>query len=258
MKYFLREYIYELLTTIFTLISTIFTSLLYNNQPKVQFFLALVIIFVSLITIIYLRMKEKDFYFISFKNRKHKDDWIGRGVFEYSRTENCFMISNSDSGYIYAKSLTWSDYRVSFEFKILRSCLGVVLRAVNLSNYAMLQINTKGIRPHVRVSGGWYVRECKDVDLCFEKELSLDKWYKCILSCEKGSINIKLFNKESNFFNRNWDIPEGSLFFDFKKDENDTHPARIAFPINLEYGSVGFRNSGEEKSILQNLLIEKI
>ncbi|MFA5199902.1 MAG: hypothetical protein WC442_03220 [Candidatus Omnitrophota bacterium] len=255
MKYFYREYKRDLFITLFAILSTVTSFLL---KPKMQFSLSLIIIFVSLIIIIYFRVKEKDFYFISFKKRENKDDWTGKGYFDYLRTERCFLISDSDSGYIYSKSLTWSDYRVSFEFKIFRDCLGIILRAVNLSNYAMLQIKTYGIRPHVRVNGGWFVLEAKDVNLSFKDELSLDKWYKCFLSCEKGSINIKIFDKKDKLFDRNWDIPQGNLYFDFKKDENDSNSIKIAFPINLEYGSVGFRNAGTEKALVQSLLIERI
>jgi hypothetical protein len=179
-------------------------------------------------------------------------------MFEYKRTEKSFLITNSESGYIYSRSLTWSDYKVSFDFKILKTCLGAILRAVNLSNYVLLQININGIRPHIRVSGGWFWREAKDANLSFNSDLSLDKWYKCILSCEKVSINIKLFDNKNKIFDREWDIPQGSLVFDFKRDENDTNPAKIPFPITLEYGSIGFRNAGEEKALVRNLLIEKI
>jgi hypothetical protein len=118
MKYFFREYKKDLTVTLLTIISTIFTFFKFTDNPKVKFFLSLAIIFISLIAIIYFRMKEKDFHFVSFKNRKNKDDWIGRGVFEYSRTEKCFLIQDSDGGYIYSKALTWSDYKVSFDFKL--------------------------------------------------------------------------------------------------------------------------------------------
>lgn len=256
-RYFLRSYKYDFLATFFALFSTA-AAFIYTKDQKIAFFLSLLVITLSLIVIIYIRLKEKDFFFISLSDRKNKDDWIGNGTFEYKRTEESFLISNSDSGYIYSKSLTWSDYKVSFEFKIIRDCIGCILRAVNLSNYAMLQIKLNGIRPHARVSGGWYVREAKDVNLCFNTDLSLDKWYKCVLSCEKGSINIKLFDKRNKLFDRDWDIPQGSLVFEFKKDEQDSNPSRIPFPINLEYGSVGFRNSGDEKALVRNLLIEKI
>jgi len=47
-------------------------------------------------------------------------------------------------------------------------------------------------------------------------------------------------------------------FFTFKKDENDAAPLHIPFPINLEYGTIGFRNSGSEKALVRYVLIEKI
>jgi len=256
-RYFVRNYKYDILTAIFGLLLTVVTFI-YAQSQKAIFSLSFVIITFSLILIIYIRFREKDFFFISLLDRKQKDDWIGNGIFEYRRTEKSFLITNSDSGYIYSKSLTWNDYKVSFDFKIVKACLGAILRAVNLSNYVLLQIRIDGIRPHIRVSGGWFWVEPKDANLSFDNNLSLDRWYKCILVCEKTSINIKLLDNKKIIFDRGWDIPQGSLFFEFKRDEKDASPAKIPFPITLEYGSIGFRNAGEEKAVLRNLLVEKI
>jgi hypothetical protein len=122
----------------------------------------------------------------------------------------------------------------------------------------MLQIGRTGIRPHIRINGGWCVWESKEVDLTF-KELSLDHWYKCRLSCDKGSIGIEFINgNKEQVFNRQWNLPVGNVVFIFKRDDNDNTPVNIPLPINLEYGSIGFRNSGSEQSLIKNVLIEKI
>ena len=121
----------------------------------------------------------------------------------------------------------WSDYRYVFEFKIIRSCLGVILRAINLSNYVMLQIGQTGIRPHIKVNGAWTAWEFKDVDLDFESNLKLDNWYKCMISCEKDIINIRILKNKNSIFDRDWIIPSGQINFAFKKDEEDRKPLLI-------------------------------
>jgi len=255
--YFLRNYKFDFLTTL-SAIFLYFIAFKYASDQKKLLLFSIAITIILLILIIFLRLKDKDFYFVPLTNRKDKDDWIGSGLFEYTKTHNCFIITNSDPGYIYSKNLTWSDYKLSFEFKIIKKCLGVILRAINLSNYVMLQITLDGIRPHIRINGGWKWWEHEEVKLEFTERLSLDKWYKCLIYCEQKSINIKIFDGANEILNRTWDIPQGSLVFQFKKSEKDSESISIPFPINLEYGSVGFRNYGEEKALIKNILIEKI
>ncbi len=253
--YFSKTYKYDFLTAFAALILYILAFIFSDNQ-KILLILSIIITFIFFTIIIYIRFKEKDFYFIPLADRKNKDDWFGKGTFEYERTEKCFLITNSDSGYIYSKSLIWSDYQFSCKFKIISECLGVIVRAINLSNYVMLQITPNGIRPHIRINGGWYSRECHEVNLCFTTPLSLDRWYKFLFYCEKDTISIKLFEGENEIFDRKWEIPQGSVIFRFTKGEG-TDNVDIPFPINLEYGSIGFRNCGDEKSLVKDLLIEK-
>lgn len=259
MKYFFKKYKFDVLTALFAMVGTFLAFILVEN-PKVLFISSLVVIFISLFIIVYLRTKDKSFYFISFKKEKDKYDWMGReGIFEYVRGEKCFVIADSGSGYIYSKSLTWSNYRVSFEFKIIINYIGAIVRASNLSNYVMLQIRKEGIRPHIKVNEGWSSPESWKIE--FENNLSLDKWYKCVLTCDADSIDIVIFDKDDKkekICNRRWSIPLGTMDFYFKKDETDKNPIKISFPINLEYGSVGFRSAVGEKALIQNFLIEKI
>lgn len=256
MLYFVKNYKFDLLAAALALI-LYFLAFKYTADPKALLFSSIIITVASLLVVIFLRLRERDFYFISLTNRKDKDDWFGRGKFEYFRPENCFVITDSKSGFIYYKCLNWSDYNLSFEFKIANSCLGVVVRAINLSNYVMLQIRENGIRPHIRVNGGWRSWEAEETNLKFAKELALDRWYKCVLSCEKNSIGIKLHEDKKGVFNREWVIPHGVIMFEFK-EKPEGHAIKIPFPINLEYGTVGFRNSGAERALMKNILVEKI
>lgn len=251
--YFFKNYKYDFIPTFFLI-----SSAIVGYYIRSSLFLSIAVIIISLIIIIFLRLRDKSFYFIPLTSRKDKDEWIGKGEFEYSRVKKCFQITSSDSGYIFSKCFMWSDYRYKFEFKIIKSYLGIIVRAINLSNYAMLQIGKDGIRPHIKVNGAWRVWEYKDVNLDFENTLKLDNWYECITSCEKDVINIKIFGDEGPIFDRDWIIPSGQINFIFKKDEEDKKPLLIPFAINLEYGTIGFRNSGNEKALLRNVLVERI
>jgi len=247
--YFMKSNIYEILASVVAVVLVI-----YSKYQAISF----LIIIIYLIVLIYLKTRENPFYFISFLRRAHKDKWIGRGNFEYNRSEKCFEITDAGSGYIYSDCLTWSDYQFEFDFKIINRCLGSIIRAVNLANYAMLQITPNGIRPHIRINSGWKVWEAKQAQLEFSNNLSLDQWYTCKINCVRESINIRLYDNGKEIFNRSWRLPQGVISFSFKKDEEDVSPLQIPFSINLEYGSVGFRNWNREKAFIKNVLVKKI
>ncbi|MEK6691737.1 MAG: hypothetical protein AABY78_10705 [Nitrospirota bacterium] len=238
--YFLSSHKYDLITAVS---AVILLQVSESNE------LSAIIILLSAFVVIYLQSRDRDFYFISMTREQDKYNWIGKGIFEYERTHNCFSITNSGSGHIYSKCLAWSDYEFSFNFKIIKDCLGAIVRAVNLSNYVMLQIRSNGIRPHIRINGGWKPWESEEAKLNFTESLSLDKWYKCVLTCNKGVIDVRLLDDDNPIFERQWDLPKGSIIFKFKKEDEKDKSIDIPFPINLAYGSIGFRLSKEDKKV---------
>ena len=253
--YFVKKQKYELLTCFFAI-----ASLIAINCFKWSYLWSIMIVFISTLTIIYLRIRDKLFYFISLRRRKQKDEWIGSGDFNYTRNEDCFKISNSDSGYIYTKCLTWNAYTFSFKFKIIKHCIGIIVRAVNLSNYAMFQIDmrTNGIRPHLRINGGWKWWEANECGLNFTQTPSLDNWYQCHISCENKSINVKLTSEDGKeeIFNRSWDIPMGSILFHLSSEDGSSKFS-IPYSIILDYGTVGFRNNADEAALVKEVLVKK-
>ena len=250
--YILRKYLYEILTTLVAITVSVitFTKFFWNTQFLI--IIEISIYLLALVIILYIRQKDKDLYFTTLTKRRHVEDWIGKGKFEYSKIYRCFLITNSDAGFIFSKCFLWNNYKFSFEFKIIRSCIGAVIRAINLSNYVMIQLTPDKIRPHIRVNGGWYIWEETDV-----KILSFDKWYKCSISCEQDFISVKIFDTKNRVFDRVWKIPQGNINFKFGNNEGKKSII-IPFPINLEYGTVGFRNWGDEAALVRNVLIEKI
>lgn len=252
-KYFYRRYKKELFSTVVTIILTIISLCISNI--KISLFLSLVFIFLGLIVTIYFYLKEKDFFYVSFKRREDKDDWAGEGHFEYFRIDKGYMIKNSYSGFIFQKIFSWTDYRVSFDFQITNKCLGVILRAMNLSNYIMMQINCKGTRPHLRINGGWLIREAEQEGLVFRQDLSKNTWYRCEILCDKRMICIKIIDKNKLIVDQKWAIPSGAVPFVFG---DGSAKITIPFPIDLEYGTVGFRSDGDESALVRDLLVEKI
>lgn len=257
-KYFLKRNKVEFFTFIFAILGYS-TSYMFIENPGVVFILGIVITIISLLTIVYSKGNERDFYFLPLKKSGEKEDWMGDGKFGYERVHDAFVITKSDSGFIFSKSLTWSDYFINFEFKILQSSLGVILRATNLSNLIMMQIFSDKIKPHIRINGFWKWWDEQEVNLNFEKNLSSDNWYKCSLYCDKRFIKINIYTIDGEIvFDREWQIPSGNISFSYPNHKNSELTPSIPLSINLEYGTFGFRNNDNEKAIIRNVLIEKI
>lgn len=270
-RYFIRRNKMEILTVFFAVIGYA-VNYYFVHQPGYAFFINIGISFVALLVIIYLKTRERDFYSLSLKRDRDRQDWIGEGVFRYERTQKAYTITNSNSGFIFSKCLIWNDYKLNFDFKILKISLGVILRATNLSNMVMLQIFDNGIKAHIRVNGFWQFWDSKDTKLEFNNKLNLDDWYTCSMQCDKNYIRIRIFERlestDSNnnshdleqIFDRTWNIPSGHISYGTQNTSlvGEIIKNTIPFPINLEYGTFGFRNYGIENALVRDVLVEKI
>jgi len=254
LKYSIRQYKLDLITGAGAVVGFAVAYFL-EKQPKAAFILSIAVTLVVTIMIIYSKTREKDFYFLPLQSRSDKDDWLGEGTFQYDRVQKAFVVTNSHSGFILSKSLAWSDYRFEFEFKIFQASIGAIVRAANLSNLAMLQIFDDHIKAHIRINGLWLAWE--PVELRFQEKLDLNQWQRCQLDCDKNSIRIRVYQAKKLILDRRWNIPVGPLVFVSESQDKQTKIS-IPFPINLEFGTVGFRNDGAENAAVKNSLLEKL
>ena len=272
-KYFIRRNKIEILTAFFAVVGYA-VNYYYVQQPDHSYFLSVAISLVAMLFFIYSKTRERDFYFMTLRRVKDKQDWIGDGTFQYERTQNAYAITKAHAGVIFSKCLLWSDYKLSFDFKILKTSLGVIVRATNLSNLVALQISETGIKPSIRINGFEQAWTPEESNLQFEKKLNLDSWYVCSVKCDKNSISIRIFEwvdrsdpkdpsethrEEKMIFDRVWKIPAGNI--DYKVGDGivwEIMKNIIRFPINLDYGTFGFYNADADNALIKDVLIEKI
>src|SRR3989339_114432 len=255
-KFFVRKHKIEIYTGIFGIVGYVI-SYLFIGQPNITLLMNVVITITVISLVIYSKTKDRDFYFISLLNDLERYEWIGQGTFQFNRNEKSFEITNSHSGYIYPRCLNWSDYYTNFEFKIINKSLGVILRATNLSNLVMLQIFDEGIKAHIRVNGFWQSWDMHSTHLKFSHRLNLDQWYEFSAYCDKNSIKVVISENDlenKTVFDRSWSIPTGSINFEIKN--GDEISGTMPFSINLEFGTLGFRNHGDERALVKNLFNE--
>lgn len=262
--YSLQKHWRELLSFVSAIVSS-YVAFTFSNQPGYAFWASILLTIILSVTTLYLFLREKDFYFIALDNYSDKENWFGAGKFEFDKTNNAYLIADSDAGYIYSKCLLWGDYLLSGEFKMLNKCLGVILRATDLSNYIMLQINKqdKGIRPHIRANGGWIPYEVKATGLAFEdgKDIKDGKWYKFEFKVKGDLVEICIFNEKEILINKSWRITSGRVsipVYEKKDDERKSSTHILDIIASYDYGTFGFRNGHGERALIRNLLIKNI
>jgi hypothetical protein len=263
--YFCKKHSRELLSFISALIAA-WVCFVFSSQPGIVFWATILLTVIALILTLYFLLQEKNFYFVAFDGYEDKEDWFGSGKFEFDKRNRAYLIADTDAGFIFSKCLLWKDYSLNGEFKVLNSCLGVILRATNLSNYIMLQINKgeKGIRPHVRVNGGWMAYEIENTGLSFERGKNIEdgKWYKFKFVVTGDLVEIKIFNSnEKILIDKSWKIVSGKISTPIykKEDEKRESPTHILDTIvSYDYGAVGFRNGHGERALVRNVLIKSV
>lgn len=109
-------------------------------------------LFVSLLWIWISRLRQR--FTTGFKDDFRGDlrsKWDFEGPWRIAG-ERKLLVTGSDAGGITKVGSQWENYTFEFEAQILEDCLGVIVRAQDLTNYYMFQIWPDKIRPHRRAA----------------------------------------------------------------------------------------------------------
>ena len=254
-KSFFRQYKYEFIAFIVNVISASLSILL--TTPQLAFVIAVIVFTLSMFVVIYFRTKDRDFYFLPLDKPGSDSDWVGRGAFKFIKNEMCYEITGSSVGFIYPKTALWDDYVLECDFKIIKTSLGVIFRAQNLSNCVMIQLFNDRIKSHLRVNGEWIVYG----DDKTSTNLGVDNWYKLKAYCEKRKIRINIFSGESELLDRHITIPD-TIAVVVKQEPSESKESKDEIKqilnIDFDFGSIGFRNFGNESALVKNVFMEKL
>jgi len=166
--------------------------------------------------------------------------------------KNTLLVTGSDAGGLAKVGATWENYTFTFDARITNTCLGVIVRAQDLNNYYMFQINTDAISPHRRVAIPLIEDEPKQA----EQEQSpdavpqprfvkfrigwqifqpptpitppLDKWFKARIVVRGESISVYI--------------------------DDELRYQQDSF-LKIPMGKVGFRNYGAESALVRNVQV---
>jgi hypothetical protein len=175
-------------------------------------------------------------------------NWDFKGNWRIPEKKTLLVTGPDDSGGITKVGAQWENYTFSFKARIIRDCLGVIIRAQDLDNYFMFQIRTDKIRPHRRVAVpmipvptqqqpqegtpqiqpiqfnvGWQV-----FDPPTPLNRTLNTWFNCRITIRGESICIRIDDEI---------VLQSESF------------------LKIPTGKVGFRNAGAEEALVKNVKV---
>jgi len=182
---------------------------------------------------------------IAFIEKLKKDlhiNWDFKGDWKIEDGE--LSVTESEEGGISKTGSLWENYEFEFETKILNKFSGWIVRAQDLNNYLMFQINNEYIRPHLRLSQPRF------------KNIEEDTF-----EISEIRVGWKLFGNFPHYKNikNRWfkikTIVRGSRVDIFVDGENVYHADNL---LTIPFGKVGFRESGEEHAHFRNIEVHII
>jgi len=163
------------------------------------------------------------------------------------------LVSGSDAGGITKVGAQWENYTFTFRARIIKECLGVVVRAQDLSNYYMLQIRNDRIRPHRRVAVPVVQAEAlpgPDEEHVPE-EAGRIRPIRFIVGWQIFDPPIPLSSNLHDWFDVKV-IVRGESVLLYIDDELQMQ--RESF-LKIPAGKVGFRNWGSEEALVKNVRV---
>ena len=163
------------------------------------------------------------------------------------------IVTESDAGGITKAGATWENYTFSFKARIVNQCLGVIIRAQDLNNYYMLQINRDKIRPHRRVAVPAIVNR-ETVDGNDNAQSLREVKYLVGWQTEEHNTEFKpvpIYPKLEEQFEVIVEVRGESIKL---KINNTLVYQRDSF-LKIATGKVGFRNYGNEEAHVQDVRV---
>jgi hypothetical protein len=192
-----------------------------------------------------LRRRFKGGFRDNFKD-SIETNWDFKGNWRIPEKGTLLVTGPDGSGGITKVGAQWENYTFTFKARIIRDCLGVIIRAQDLDNYFMFQIRTDKIRPHRRVavpmvpvptqsetkgetpqiqpiqfSVGWQI-----FDPPTPLNRILSTWFDCKVTVRGESVCIRIDDEI---------VLQSESF------------------VKIPTGKVGFRNHGSEEALVKNV-----
>ena len=179
-----------------------------------------------------------------------KDKWDYVGDWSIPKKGE-LMITKTDPGGITKVGTHWENYKFEFKARILKKCIGVIVRAKDLNNYYMLQIHNDRIRPHRRAEVPEIVESKVKQDQKKENGVENTKEIKFVVGWEIDEHPTPITPPLDNWFDVIIKVKGTSILVTINGEvayKNDTW-------LQIPSGKVGFRNSRSESAFVSNVKV---
>lgn len=207
------------------------------------------VVFAIFIFALYLKLHHlKKYVSMSFKEDFKKDlekNWDYRGTWK-PLPGGELSVTDSDLGGITRVGHLWTDYSFEFTAVIVNRCIAWIVRAQDLYNYYMIQLDPTHVRPHLRFAGQW-AKSGRDKDAL---SIITNPHGQFIQTNKTIEIRTEVRGSEIRVFVNNKQIYYDQKFFSLRFINQDfvlVRPQPGAFALlPFTTGRVGFRASGRE------------
>ncbi len=166
--------------------------------------------------------------------------------------KNTLLVTGSDAGGITKIGAQWENYVFTFRARIMTDCLGVIVRAQDLNNYYMFQIQTDKIRPHRRAA--YPVIDTSTLptheDLNKENVIIANR-INFQIGWEVFNPPVPLHHQLDDWFDVKIIVRGESVSIYINSDLVLQQESFLKIPT----GKVGFRNSGHETALVRNVKV---
>lgn len=161
-----------------------------------------------------------------------ESNWEYEGGWNIASGELC--ITQSEKGGITKVGRQWDDYSFEFTGVIVNQYIGWLVRAQDLSNCYMLQLNPFMIRPHLRLEG-WCLLEEKPHGLLLKENEPIH------VRTEVRGLGISVYVNEKKIYQE-----EEFFSADFPKEKGVSLREDLVTRLPFRKGRIGFRLSSKE------------
>jgi len=199
--------------------------------------------------------KPGDTFSENFRAGVNPRIWEYEGSWHTELDENgkpVLNVTNSELGGLAIPCLSWTDFELQFETRIMKACTAWMVRASSLNDCFMVQLTTDLIRPHIRASGLWEVISSEPHGL----PIKVSEWFSVRTLVRGAWITVYIFinGKEHLTLQQRLLGARPAVPVEIHVGDQGSGKTFLHFlAISTRIGSFGFRLFGEETAQFRNI-----
>lgn len=226
------------------------------NSQKVANYILFAWVLAIVITPFIWPQKRGDYFGENFKKGLDPRRWEYEDGYNVELDEDggtVLTVADSDRGGLALRCLSWADYEVRFDTRIVEKTSGWIFRASTLNDYVHLKLGLEKVSVLYRITGIWVPL----IDVTHGQDLELGKWYpiKAVAVGKWLSVFIKMRGRyRLAFQNDVLGVKEPVAVTLGSKDIKI--PSALSQQVltpTFRTGSFGFRLPKEDKAQFRNI-----